>query len=94
MTSTVVNTTFKGKADQKATYVTTICAMRTPMVSGILFIVSINEYNNCKIIIETCAPYDVTPERDNILGIMEIEEEEFIPLTDDFISSVCPDIHN
>ena len=26
--------------------------------------------------------------------MMEIEEEEQIPLTDDFISSVCKNIHN
>jgi hypothetical protein len=25
---------------------------------------------------------------------MEIEEEELVPLTDDFISTVCQDIHN
>jgi hypothetical protein len=25
---------------------------------------------------------------------MEIEEEELVPLTDDFIFSVCQDIHN
>jgi hypothetical protein len=30
----------------------------------------------------------------NILGILEIDEEEIVPLTDDFISSVCQDIHN
>jgi superfamily II helicase len=43
---------------------------------------------------ENCAPYDVTLERDDILGIMEIEEEELVPLMDDFISSVYQDIHN
>ncbi len=53
-----------------------------------------DKFNNCKIVIENCAPYDVTLERDDILGIMEIEEEELVPLTDDFISLVCQDIHD
>jgi hypothetical protein len=94
MTSTVVNAKYKGKTDPNAIYVVNICAPRTPMVSGMPSIVSIDKFNNCKIVIENCAPYDVTLERDDILGIMEIEEEELVPLTDDFISSVCQDIHD
>ncbi len=39
-------------------------------------------------------PSLVNIDDNNALGIMEIEEEEQIPLTDDFISSVCQDIHN
>jgi hypothetical protein len=58
------------------------------MISGMPSIVI------CNIIVENCAPCDVILERDDKLGIMEIEEEEMVPLTDDFISSVCQDIHN
>jgi hypothetical protein len=29
-----------------------------------------------------------------ILGVIETEPDELVPLTDDFISSVCQDIHN
>jgi len=64
------------------------------MVSGMPSIVNVDENNICNIVVENCAPYDVTLEWDNILGIMETEEEELVPLTDDFISSVCQDIHN
>ena len=64
------------------------------MVSGMPSIVNIDENNICNIIVENCAPYDVTLERDDILGVMETKTEELIPLTDDFISSVCQDIHN
>jgi hypothetical protein len=64
------------------------------MVSGIPSIVNIDENNICNIIVENCAPYDVTLERDDILGVMETEPDELVPLTDDFISSVCQDIHN
>jgi hypothetical protein len=53
-----------------------------------------DENNICSIIVENCAPYDVTLERDDIIGVMETEPDELVPLTDDFISSVCQDIHN
>jgi hypothetical protein len=94
MTSTVVKAKFKGTRDEKATYVANISAPRIPMVSGMPSIVNVDENNICNIMVENCAPYDVTLERDNILGIMETEEEELVPLTDDFISSMCQDIHN
>ncbi len=57
-------------------------------------VVNVDFNNICNIILENCAPYDVTLEHDDILRIMEIEEEELIPLLDDFISSVCQDIHS
>jgi superfamily II helicase len=64
------------------------------MVSGMPSIVNIDENNICNIIVENCATYDVTLERDDILGIMETETDELVPLTDDFILSVCQDIHD
>ncbi len=96
MTSTVVKAKFKDLAprDEKATYVGNICVPRMPMVSGMPSIVNVYENNICNFVVENCAPYDVTFERDNILGIMETEEEELVPFLDDFISSVCQDIHN
>jgi hypothetical protein len=54
----------------------------------------VDENNICNIIKENCTPNDVTLVRDDILGIMEIEEEGLVLFTDDFISSVCQDIHN
>jgi len=64
------------------------------MVSGMPSGLNFDDNNICNIMLENCAPYDVTLECDEILGNMEIEEEELIPLTDDFISSVCQDIHS
>jgi hypothetical protein len=55
--------------------------------------VNVDENNICNIIVENCTPYDVTLERD-ILWVVETEEDKLVPLTDDFISSVCQDIHN
>ncbi len=64
------------------------------MVSGMPFIVNVDENNICNIIVENCAPYDMTLEGDDILGVMETEQNELVPLMDDFISSICQDIHN
>ncbi len=58
------------------------------MVWGMPSIVNMDEKNICSIVLENCAPYDVTLEIDNILGIMDTVEEEMVPLMDDFISSV------
>jgi hypothetical protein len=94
MTSTAMKTKFKGNRDAQVTYMANICAPRTPMISGIPSTMAIDENNICNIIVENGADYDVMLEWDNILGIMGIEEEELIPLTDDFISCICQDIHN
>jgi hypothetical protein len=88
-TSTVIKAKYRGTHDPNATYVANICTPGTPMVSGIPSIITIDKNNICNIIVENCAPYDVTLDRDNILGIMEVEEEELVPLTDDFITTVC-----
>ncbi len=85
MTSTVVKAKFKGPCDAQVTYVANICAPRTPMISGMPSIINVDKNNICNIVIENCAPYVVTLDRDDILGIMEIEEEEMVPLTGDFI---------
>jgi hypothetical protein len=60
MTSTVVKAKFKGTRDDKATYVANVCAPRTPMISGMPSIMNIDENNICSLIVENCAPYDVT----------------------------------
>jgi hypothetical protein len=64
-----------------------------PIVSGMPSVVSIDDNNICRLVQENCAPYDVTLQGRNVLGMMEIEDEDMIPLTDDFISSVCHDIY-
>ncbi len=73
--STVIKAKFKGNRDEKALYMANICAPRTPMVSGIQSIVNIDENNICSIVVENCAPYDVTLERDDIIGVMEMEQD-------------------
>jgi NAD-dependent dihydropyrimidine dehydrogenase PreA subunit len=56
-------------------------------------IVSMDSNNNCKVIVENCPPYDKTIETNDLIGVIEIEAEKLIPLTDHAISSVCAGIH-
>jgi len=83
MTSTIVIAKLKGTRDEKATYVANICAPRTPMISGMPSIINVDKNNICNIVMENCTPYDVTLERDDMLGIIETKEEELVPPTDE-----------
>jgi len=56
-------------------------------------IVLIDNKNNCIIVIDNCAPYNVTIKRNDILGLMDIEMKEFILLEDSVISSILTNIH-
>ncbi len=53
-------------------------------------IVIIDKNNNCKIVLDNCAPYDVTISRN--LGIMDAEPESPIPMEDSMISAILQDI--
>ncbi len=52
------------------------------MISGMPAIISIDKNNNCKIIVDNCAPCDVIIDRNDILGIMDTETDDLIPLED------------
>ncbi len=76
----VVKAKFKGQCNAQATYVANICVPRTPMVLGMPAIINVDKNNICSTVVENCAPYTlVTLEGDDILGIIEIEEEEMVP---------------
>ena len=51
-------------------------------------LVSINNDKICSIVIDNCAPYDVTIDRDAILGVVETETNAPTPLDDNFINSL------
>jgi len=56
-------------------------------------IISMYKNNNCKVIVENCAPYVITIERNDMMGLIKIKDEKLILLTDNIISSVCAKIH-
>ena len=78
--------------DKYSTYIASIFAPRTPTVSGMPAIVSIDKSNKCNIILDNFAPYDVIIDRNDILGIMDIETNDLIPLEDSTISAILNDI--
>jgi hypothetical protein len=55
-------------------------------------VVSIDKNNNCKLVIDNCAPYDITIDRNDIIGLMDVETEQLQPLEDSVISAILSDI--
>jgi hypothetical protein len=92
MTSSLVTTKFNRETHPDKTYVATIHCPGSPTITGVPSLVSIDEIHNCKIIIENCAPYEVTIERNGKMGIVEIEDDKFYPLPDDTAGEICTSI--
>jgi hypothetical protein len=45
--------------------------------------------NNCKVMVENCAPYNIIIKRNNLMGLVESEEDELIPFTDNMAADIC-----
>jgi hypothetical protein len=76
MTSSIVTTKFNGKSHPDKMYIATIHCPGAPTLTEVPSLVSIDSNQNCKIVIENCAPYDITIERNNVMGIIEMEKDE------------------
>jgi len=61
-------------------------------LTGVPSLDSIDSNQNCRIVIENCAPYDVIIERNDVMGIIEMEEDEMYPLMDDTVADICATI--
>jgi hypothetical protein len=94
LSSSVINVRYQGDSNANANYITNICTLRTPMILGVSSIVTFDRDNHCKIVLENCTPSDVMIERGDLIGLIEIKEEELIliPLTDEVIAWVCSEI--
>jgi hypothetical protein len=57
MTSSIVSAKLNGETQKEKNYIATIHCPATPTISGILSVVTIDENNNCKVMIENCAPF-------------------------------------
>jgi hypothetical protein len=62
------------------------------MLSGMPAIVTVDKNNNCKIVIDNCAPYYVTIDRNDVIALMDRETEQLQPLEDSVISAILTDI--
>ncbi len=58
-------------------------------MTGVLSLVTIDSNQNCKVVIENCAPYEVAIERNDIMGIIKMEEDKLFPLTDETAAGIC-----
>jgi hypothetical protein len=54
-------------------FIASIYAPQTPMLSGMPAVVSIDKNNNCKSVIDNCALWDVTIDRNDVIRLMDIE---------------------
>ena len=80
MTSCIITTKFNGEMHPEKTYIATIHCPGSLTLTGVPSLVTIVNDQNCKVVIENCAPYEVTIERNDIMGIIEIEEDKLYPL--------------
>jgi len=92
MTSSIVTTKFNGETHEDKMYVATFHCPGSPTLTGVASLISINENHNCKVIIKNCAPYDVTIERNNIMGIVEIEDDKLYQLMHNTAAKICASI--
>ena len=92
LASTVVTAKYKGKTEPNVHFIASIFAPKNPMLSGMPAVVTVDKNNNCKIVIDNCAPYDVIIDRNDILALMDRETEQLQPLEDSVISAILTDI--
>ncbi len=89
MTSSIITTKFNGDTHPDKMYIAMIHCPGAPTLTGVPSLVTIDSNQNCKVIMENCAPYDITIERNDIMGIIQMEEDKMYPLTDKAAASIC-----
>jgi len=92
MTSSIIMTKFKGESHPDKMYIAMIHCPGALTLTGVPSLDSIDSNQNCRIVIENCAPYDVIIERNDVMGIIEMEEDEMYPLMDDTVADICATI--
>jgi hypothetical protein len=82
LSSMMVTTRFKGLTSDSAQPIATIHAPQHPTISGMPAWVQLDSYKNCKLIIDNCASYDIVLPWNKILGVLEFESEQCLPLNE------------
>jgi hypothetical protein len=75
----MVTTKYKGLTSETAQPIATIHTPQHPTISGMPACVTLNNYKNCKLIIDNCALYDIVLPRNEILAVLEFESEQCLP---------------
>ncbi len=92
LSSMMVTTKYKGLTSDSAQPIATIHAPQHPTISGMPAWVTLDNYKNCEIIIDNCAPYDIVLPRNEILGVLEFESEQCLPLDENTVASIFSNI--
>jgi len=93
LSTMISNAKFKGTICYSANPVATIYAPTNPTISGIPALVTLDKYKHCILVIDNCAPYDITLARNEVLGVLEFEPDKCIPLNEKTISGLTSNIH-
>ncbi len=56
--------------------------------------VTLDNYKNCKLIIDNCPLYYIVLPRNEILGMLEFESEQCLPLNEDTVASIISNIEH
>jgi hypothetical protein len=81
------------KTFKNQNYVADICALNTPLITGPSSLVTFDNNNHYAIWLQNCAPYKVTIETGDILGIVDTENTIPIPLDSHSIATICNQIY-
>jgi hypothetical protein len=92
MTSSIITNKFHGETHPGKIYMAMIHCLGAPMLTRVPSLVSIDSNHNCKVIIENCAPYEVVIQRNDIMGLIEIKEDEMYPLMDETTAEIWSSI--
>ncbi len=92
--SMMVTTQYKGLTSKTAQPIATNHAPQHPTISGMPACVTLDNYKNCKLIIDNCAPYDIVLPQNEILGVLEFESEQCLPLNEDTVASIISNIEH
>ncbi len=92
LSTMIIPAKFKGNVCDSASPVATIHAPTNPTISGMPALVTLDKYKNCKLVIDNCAPYEITLARNEVLGVLEFEPDKSIPLNEKTISALISDI--
>jgi len=79
MTSSIITMKFNGDSHPDKTYIAMIHCPGAPTLTGVPSLVTIDNNQNCKIVIENCTPYDVTIERNDIMASLRWRRTKCIP---------------
>jgi hypothetical protein len=92
LSSLMVTTKFKGLISESAKPIATIHAPQHPTISGMPAWVTLDNYKNCRLIIDNCAPYDIVLPWNEILRVLEFKAEQCVPLKEDTVASIISKI--